>query len=76
MEGLGLSLGFCTFQNYRSLISVSKLEAAGVDTVLGKVICKMVRGAMVLMRGFWCGTLYKLVGITYTNRCNSSIVPK
>jgi hypothetical protein len=31
---------------------------------------------MVLMRGVWCGTMYKLLGITYTNRCNSFVVPE
>jgi hypothetical protein len=60
----------------RSLISVSKMEDAGVDTVFGKRTCKMVRGAMVLMRGVWCGTLYKLLGRTYTNGCNSYVVPE
>jgi hypothetical protein len=35
----------------RHLISVSKLDDAGVDTLLGKGTCRMVRGAMVLMRG-------------------------
>jgi hypothetical protein len=29
---------------------------------------------MVLMRGFHCGTLYKLLGSTYTNGCNSFFV--
>jgi hypothetical protein len=58
----------------RSLISVSKLDDAGVDTIFGKNTCKMVRGAMVLMRGVWCGTLYKLLGSTYTNDSNSSVV--
>jgi hypothetical protein len=58
----------------RSLISVSKLDDVGVDTVFGKNTCKMVRGAMVLMRGVRCGTLYKLLGSTYTNGCNSSVV--
>jgi hypothetical protein len=56
----------------RSLIYVSKLDDAGVDTIFGKNTCKMVRGAMVLMRGVRCGTL--LLGRTYTNGCNSSIV--
>jgi hypothetical protein len=45
----------------RRLISVSKLNDAGVNTVLGNGTCKMVRGTMVLMRGFQCGTLYKLL---------------
>jgi hypothetical protein len=58
----------------RSLISVSKLDDARVDTIFGKGTCKMVRGAMVLMRGVWCGTLYKLLGSTYTNGCNSYVV--
>jgi hypothetical protein len=60
----------------RSLISVSKMEDAGVDTIFGKGTCNMVRGEMVLMRGVRCGTLYKLLGSTYTNGCNSSIVPE
>jgi hypothetical protein len=58
----------------RSLISVSKLGDAGIRTIFEKDTCKMVRGAMVLMRGVRCGTLYKLLGRTYTNGCNSSVV--
>jgi hypothetical protein len=58
------------------LIFVSKLDDAGGDTVLGKGTCKMVRGAMVLMRVFRCGTLYKLLGSTYTNGCNIYVVPE
>jgi hypothetical protein len=58
----------------KSLIYVSKLDDVGVDTLLGKGTCKMVRGEMVLMRGVQCGTLYKLLGRTYTDGCNSSIV--
>jgi hypothetical protein len=60
----------------RSLISVSKMDDARVDTVFGKNTCKMVRGAMVLMRGVWCGNLYKLLGSTYTNGCNNFVVPE
>jgi hypothetical protein len=60
----------------RSLIFVSKLDDAGVNTVFGKNTCKMVRGAMVLMRGVRCGTLYKLLGRTYTNGCNRFFVPE
>jgi hypothetical protein len=60
----------------RGLISVSKLDDAGVDTAFGKNACKMIRGAMVLMRRVHCGTLYKLLGSTYTNGCNSSVVPE
>jgi hypothetical protein len=39
----------------RSLISISKLDDAGVNIVFGKNTCKMVRGAMLLMRGVQCG---------------------
>jgi hypothetical protein len=38
---------------FRSLIYVSMLDDAGVDIVLGKGTCKMVQGAMVLMREYW-----------------------
>ena len=44
----------------RNLISVSKMDDAGVKTMFEKDTCKMVRGAMVLMRGVWIGNLYKL----------------
>jgi hypothetical protein len=50
------------------------LDDAGVDIVFGKGTCNMVRGEMVLMRGVWCGTLYKLLGSTYTNGCKSFVV--
>jgi hypothetical protein len=52
------------------------LDDAGVDTVLGKSTCKMVQGALVLMRGVRCGTLYKLLGSSYTNGCNIFVVPE
>jgi hypothetical protein len=58
----------------RSLISVSKLDDAGLDTAFGKGTCNMVQGAMVLMRGVRCGNLYKLLRSTYTNGCNSYVV--
>jgi hypothetical protein len=58
----------------RSLIFVSNLDDAGVDTVLVKETCKMVPGVMVLMRGFWCGTLHKFLGRTYTNGCKCYVV--
>jgi hypothetical protein len=60
----------------RSLIYVSKLDDAGVDNILGKDTCNMVRGEMVFMRGVRCGTLYKLLARTYTNGCNSFVVPE
>jgi hypothetical protein len=30
----------------------------------------------VLMRGVWCGTVYKLLGSTYINGCNNYVVPE
>ena len=41
-----------------------------------KNTCKMVQGSMVLMRGAQIGTLYKLLGSTFNNGCNSTIVPE
>ena len=58
----------------RNLISVSKLDDAGVKTVFEKDTCKMVRGALILMRGVRIGTLYKLQGITFVDGCNSFVV--
>jgi len=60
----------------RNLISVSKLDDAGVKTVFEKDTCKMVRGALILMRGVRIGTLYKLQGSTVVDGCNSSMVPE
>ena len=60
----------------RNMISVSKLDDAGVKIVFKKDICKMVWGALVLMWGFRIGTLYKLQGSTVVDRCKSSMVPK
>eukprot|EP00253_Pinus_taeda_P026558 PITA_26558 len=60
----------------RNLISISKLDGAGVKTVFEKDTCKMVQGALVLMWGVRIGTLYKLQGSTIIDGCNSSVVPK
>ena len=60
----------------RNLISVSKLDDACVKTVFEKDTCKMVRGALILMRGVWIGTLYKLQGSTVVDGCNSCMVPE
>eukprot|EP00253_Pinus_taeda_P030792 PITA_30792 len=59
-----------------NLISVCKLDDAGVKTVFDKDTCKMVRGALVLMWGVRIGTLYKLHGSTVVDGCNSSMVPE
>ena len=45
----------------RSLISISKMDYAGVDTIFVKNTWKIVRGEMVLIRVVRCGTLYKLL---------------
>ena len=60
----------------KNLIYVSKMVDADAQTVLQKYRCKMVLGAMVLMRGVRCGTLYRMLGRTIIDRCNSSIVPE
>jgi hypothetical protein len=59
----------------RNLIFVSKMEDVGVKTIFERGTCRMVRGEMVLMKGVWFGTLYKLLGSTISDGCNSSIVP-
>jgi hypothetical protein len=61
--------------NTTSLIYVSKMEDAGVKTIFEKGTCKMVRGAMVLMKGVQFGTLSKLLGRTISDGYNSSMVP-
>eukprot|EP00253_Pinus_taeda_P002027 PITA_02027 len=48
----------------------------GVKTVFEKDTCKMVRGALVLMRGVRIGTLSKLQGSTVVDGGNSSMVPE
>lgn len=60
----------------KNLISISELDDACVKTVFKKDTCKMVRGALILMRGVWIGTLYKLQGSTVVDGCNSSMVPE
>eukprot|EP00253_Pinus_taeda_P020890 PITA_20890 len=60
----------------QNLIFVIKLDDAGVKTMFEKDTCKMVRGALVLMRGVYIGTLYKLQGSTVVDGCNSSVVPE
>jgi hypothetical protein len=59
----------------RNFIYVIKMNDAGVKTIFEKGTYRMVRGAMVLLKGFRFGTLYKIQGITISDGCNSSIVP-
>jgi hypothetical protein len=58
----------------RNLIFVRKMDDVGVKTIFEKETCRMVRGSMVLLKGVWFGTLYKLQGRTISDGCNSSIV--
>jgi hypothetical protein len=51
------------------------MDDVGVKMVSEKETYRMVRGAMVLLKGFHIGTLYKMEGSSITNGCNSSIVP-
>ncbi len=60
----------------RNIISISKMDDAGVKIVFEKDTWKMVQGAMVLMQEVWIGTLYKLQGNTVVDGCNSSVVPE
>jgi hypothetical protein len=55
------------------LIYVRKMDNAGVKTIFEKETCRMVQGEMVLLKGVWIGTLYKLQGSTISNGFNSSI---
>ena len=41
----------------RNLISIGKMDVAGVKTMCGDGGCKMVQGSMVLMREVWCGNI-------------------
>jgi hypothetical protein len=60
----------------RNLISVSKMSDVGVHTLFQKDSCKMVRGVMVLMKGVWIGTLYKLLGNVDSTGCNNIVSPE
>jgi hypothetical protein len=55
---------------------VSKMDNVGVKIVFEKETCKMFQGAMVLLRGVWIATLYKLLGSNISDGWNSFVVPK
>ena len=59
----------------KNLISVRKMDDAGVKTIFEKETYRMVRGEMVLLKGVQFGTLYKMQGSTISDGCNISIVP-
>jgi hypothetical protein len=49
------------------------MDNVGVKTMFEKEIYRMVRGAMVLLKGVQFGNLYKLKGNTISDGCNSYI---
>ena len=49
---------------------------ACVQSIFEKYSCKMLGGVMVLMRGFWIGTLHKLLVRIDTNGCVNTVFPK
>jgi hypothetical protein len=53
-----------------NLIFVNKMSDVSVQTLFQKDLCKMVRGAMVLMRGVQFGTLYNLLWSIDSIGCN------
>jgi hypothetical protein len=57
-----------------NLIFVNKMDDAGVKIVFEKETCRMVRGTMMLLKGFWIGNLYKLQVSTISDGCNISFV--
>ena len=57
----------------RNLISVRNMDVAGVKTMCGDGGCKILRGSMVLIRGFRYGTLYKLLGKTIIDECKKKM---
>jgi hypothetical protein len=50
------------------------MDDAGVKTMFEKETCRMVRGEMVLLRGFQIGTLYKILGVTISDWCNNFVI--
>jgi hypothetical protein len=52
------------------------MSDVGVHTLFQKDMCKIVRGAMVLMKLFQIGTLYKLLGNVKSTGCNNIVVPE
>jgi len=59
-----------------NLIYVSKMDNAGVKIVFEKDTYKMVPGALALMQGVHIRAMYKVLGNTVIDGCNSSVVPE
>jgi hypothetical protein len=60
----------------RNLISISKMSNESMHTLFHKDAWKMVKGAMVLMKGVQIGTLYKFLRNLDSTRCNYIVVPE
>jgi hypothetical protein len=60
----------------RNLVSIIKMDDAGVKTMFEKETYRMVRGEMVLLKGVQCGNMCNMQGSTISYGCNSSIFPK
>ena len=58
----------------KNFLFISKMSDAGIQVIFNKESCKMVLGVMVLERGVYTGTLYKLEARTVSDGYNSSIV--
>jgi hypothetical protein len=44
------------------MISIRIMSDVDMHSLFHKDMCKMVKGAVVLMKGIWIGTSYKLLG--------------
>eukprot|EP00253_Pinus_taeda_P004235 PITA_04235 len=66
----------CKVERCKNNVREGYLQDGSGNTVFEKDTCKMVRGALVLMRGVRIGTMYKLQGSTVVDECNSSMVPE
>jgi len=58
----------------KKLISINNMDDASVKNMFKKYICKMVRGARVLMQGVHIGTIYRLLGSIVIEECNIFLV--
>ena len=56
-----------------NLIFVRKMDDAWVKIVFEKETCRMVRGAMVLLKRVRIGNMYKMKERTISDGCNSSL---
>ncbi|KAK8931206.1 hypothetical protein KSP39_PZI016897 [Platanthera zijinensis] len=59
----------------KSLISLGTLEAAGYSYTSDGGYLKVKKGALVVMKGERCGTLYRLIGSTITGDAGVSTTP-